>query len=61
MEEEQILQREASLGHYMMNEPPASPPPLFDISITKSTMILLFVVFLLGLFIGRSMNPVIVR
>jgi hypothetical protein len=24
-------------------------------------MILLFVVFLLGLFIGRSMNPVIVR
>jgi len=60
MEEDQNLQREASLGHYMMSEPPP-PPPIFDISITKSTMILLFVVFLLGLFIGRSMNPVIVR
>jgi hypothetical protein len=60
MEEEQIPMREASLGHYMMSEPPAQPP-MFDISITKSTMILLFVVFLLGLFIGRSMNPVVVR
>jgi hypothetical protein len=54
-----MMTREASLGHYMMSEPPS--PPMFDISITKSTMILLFVVFLLGLFIGRSMNPVIVR
>jgi hypothetical protein len=55
-----MMTREASLGHYMMSEP-AAQPPMFDISITKSTMILLFVVFLLGLFIGRSMNPVIVR
>lgn len=58
--EEEPMTREASLGHYMMSEP-APTPPMFDISITKSTMILLFVVFLLGLFIGRSMNPVIVR
>jgi hypothetical protein len=49
------MEREASLNHYMMMPEPQPPTQsIFDISITKPMLILLFFAFLLGLFIGRS-------
>lgn len=45
--------------------PPAPPPPTesMDIfkSIDKSTWIIAFAVFLLGFFMGKTMQPVILR
>ena len=49
-----------------MNYPPPPPPPLqekndFFASIEKSTWIIAFAVFLLGFFMGKTMQPVILR
>ena len=45
--------------------PPAPPPPMesMDIfkNIDKSTWIIAFAVFLLGFFMGKTMQPVILR
>lgn len=53
---------------YYMDYPPQPPPPLpqesekFDFSnIDKSTWIIAFGVFLLGFFMGKTMQPVILR
>ena len=49
--------------HYGM--PPPPPPPLpqkFDLgSIDKNTLVIAFAVFLLGFFMGKTMQPVILR
>jgi len=49
-----------------MNYPPPLPPPQsdkFDLfaNIDKSTWIIAFAVFLLGFFMGKTMQPVILR
>jgi hypothetical protein len=49
-----------------MNYPPPPPPPQsdkFDLfaNIDKSTWIIAFAVFLLGFFMGKTMQPVILR
>jgi len=49
-----------------MNYPPPPPPPQsdkFDLfaNVDKSTWIIAFAVFLLGFFMGKTMQPVILR
>ena len=52
--------------YYMDYAPPHPPPPqsekfdLFD-KVDKSTWIIAFAVFLLGFFMGKTMQPVILR
>ena len=64
MEEEQPEPQQP----YYMDYPPPPPPPLpqesekFDFSkVDKSTWIIAFAVFLLGFFMGKTMQPVILR
>jgi len=63
-EEQQQIQQEPQQPYYMDYPPP--PPPQesekFDFSnIDKSTWIIAFAVFLLGFFMGKTMQPVILR
>lgn len=48
---------------YMNPPPPPPPPPKLDIlsNMDKNVMIVAFVVFLLGFFMGKTMQPVILR
>ena len=51
---------------YYMDYPPPPPPPQnekFDLfeKVDKSTWIIAFAVFLLGFFMGKTMQPVILR
>jgi hypothetical protein len=42
--------------------PPPSPPQKFDLgSLDKNTLVIAFAVFLLGFFMGKTMQPVILR
>lgn len=52
----------------MTYQPPLPPPPMpkaenFDLfkNVDKSTWIIAFAVFLLGFFMGKTMQPVILR
>ena len=64
MEEEHQEQQQQP---YYVDYPPLPPPPpresdKFDFSnIDKSTWIIAFAVFLLGFFMGKTMQPVILR
>jgi hypothetical protein len=59
-------EQEVPPQYYMDYPPPPPPPPqnekfdLFD-KVDKSTWILCFAVFLLGFFMGKTMQPVILR
>lgn len=66
MEEEQQIQQEPQQPYYVDYSPPPPPPSQetdkFDFSkIEKSTWIIAFGVFLLGFFMGKTMQPVILR
>jgi hypothetical protein len=65
VEEEQIqIQQEPQRPYYMDYPPPPTPreSDKFDFSnIDKSTWIIAFGVFLLGFFMGKTMQPVILR
>jgi hypothetical protein len=48
--------------HYGMPPPPPPLPQKFDLgSIDKNTLVIAFAVFLLGFFMGKTMQPVILR
>ena len=63
VEEEPIQE----MPRYYMDYPPPPPPPpqneKFDLfeKVDKSTWIIAFAVFLLGFFMGKTMQPVILR
>ena len=63
VEEEPIQE----MPRYYMDYPPPHPPPpqneKFDLfeKVDKSTWIIAFAVFLLGFFMGKTMQPVILR
>jgi hypothetical protein len=64
VEEEPIQE----MPQYYMDYPPPPPPPppqneKFDLfeKVDKSTWIIAFAVFLLGFFMGKTMQPVILR
>ena len=70
--EEPSLNREPSEANHnffyqpqqpMMQFQPPPPPPKTDFlgSIDKTTYIIAFVVFILGFFMGKTMQPVILR
>lgn len=48
--------------HYGMPPPPPPLPQKFNLgSIDKNTLVIAFAVFLLGFFMGKTMQPVILR
>jgi hypothetical protein len=65
--EEPVQEEPPYYMEYPMQPPmPPSPPPenvKFDLfaSVDKSTWIIAFAVFLLGFFMGKTMQPVILR
>jgi hypothetical protein len=67
--EEDIQDEQQYYNDYSMQVPPTftPPPPLqsektdFFSTIDKSTWIIAFAVFLLGFFMGKTMQPVILR
>lgn len=68
--EEDIQDEQQYYGDYSMQVPPTftTPPPPpqsektdFFSTIDKSTWIIAFAVFLLGFFMGKTMQPVILR
>jgi hypothetical protein len=60
------VQEEEEEGYYhpsMMVPPPPPPPPKesFLDGISKTVLILIFVAFIFGLMLGKSMTPVVLR
>lgn len=52
--------------HYMMAPPPVTPPPEASKSdifanLDKTAYIIIFAAFILGFFMGKTMQPVILR
>lgn len=66
IEKEEEEQEQMPPQYYMDYPPPPPPPPQnekFDLfeKVDKSTWIIAFAVFLLGFFMGKTMQPVILR
>jgi|TARA_Y100000389_G_scaffold104474_1_gene101326 hypothetical protein len=63
--EEPVQDEQPYFMEYPMQPPMMSPPPekKFDLfeNVEKSTWIIAFAVFLLGFFMGKTMQPVILR
>ena len=65
--DESVQEEQPYYMDYPMQPPHMSPPPpqneKFDLfaSVDKSTWIIAFAVFLLGFFMGKTMQPVILR
>jgi hypothetical protein len=65
--DEPVQEEQPYYMDYPMQPPHMSPPPpqneKFDLfaSVDKSTWIIAFAVFLLGFFMGKTMQPVILR
>lgn len=60
---EEPIHEEEHPPPYYMDYPPPPPTKSFDLfeKVDKSTWIIAFAVFLLGFFMGKTMQPVILR
>jgi len=59
--EEDIQDDQPYYNDYSMQVPQQAEKPDFLASVDKSTWIIAFAVFLLGFFMGKTMQPVILR
>lgn len=60
---EDVPQHEEPLPHYYYSPPPPQAPVKQDIlaSLDKTAYIIIFAAFILGFFMGKTMQPVILR
>lgn len=68
LQDEDEPPHEEPMMHYYMHPPPPPPPPpsvhddkLDFTNLDKNTYIVMFIAFIVGFFMGKTMQPVILR